>query len=195
MDENKLKIKVILGSIREGRVGEKIAKNLMTELDKRDDADYELVDLKDYPMPLFDEATPPSVKEEDYNGVVGKWQKKIAEGDGYIFVTAEYNRTIPSALKNAIDYLYKEWNKKTMAVVSYGNAAGGTRAAEQLRSAAIEMQMAPIRAGIHISYFWEKFNEDGTLNESHFAAQVNDMSEQLVWWTNTLKDARMHDSK
>src|SRR3954465_5545547 len=109
MNNDKLKIKVILGSIREGRVGEKVAKNLMTELSKRDDADYELVDLKDYPMPLFEEGTPPSVREEAYDGVIGKWQKKIAEGDGYIFVTPEYNRTIPSGLKNAIDYLYREW--------------------------------------------------------------------------------------
>jgi NAD(P)H-dependent FMN reductase len=186
----KPKILVILGSVREGRVGEKVAKNLMTELKKRDDAVYELVDLKDYPMPLFDEAVPPSMQDKPHEGIVGKWQKKIAEGDGYIFVTAEYNRGIPSALKNAIDYIYPEWNKKAMAVVSYGNAAGGTRAAEQLRTVAIELQMAPIRVGIHISYFWEKFNEDGLLNESHFVGQVNDMSEQLVWWTNALKNAR-----
>ncbi len=186
----KPKILVILGSIREGRVGEKVANNLMEELAKRDDAEYELVDLLDYPMPLFAEAVPPSMKEEKYDGVIGDWQKKIASGDGYIFVTAEYNRGVPSALKNAIDYIYAEWNKKPMAVVSYGNAAGGTRAAEQLRTAAVEMQMAPIRIGIHISYFWEKFDEQGKLTEEHFSQQVQDLAEQLMWWTKALKSAR-----
>jgi len=97
------KILVILGSIREGRNGEKVADNLMEVLNKRDDADYELVDLKDYPMALFDDATPPSNRTEAYEGVAGKWQKKIAEGDGYIFITAEYNRSVPAALKTACE--------------------------------------------------------------------------------------------
>lgn len=188
---NTLKIKVILGSIREGRLGEKVAKNLMEVLEKRDDAEYELLDLKDYPMALFDDATPPSMRTEPYaDPILAKWQEKIAEGDGFIFVTAEYNRSIPSSLKNSIDYLYNEWNKKAMAVVSYGNAAGGTRAAEHLRTMAIELQMAPIRVGVHIPFIWEKFDQEGKILDSHFPNTVNDLSSQLIWWADALKKAR-----
>ncbi len=186
----KNKILVILGSTREGRNGEKVAKNVMAELEKRDDADYELVDLKDYSLPLFEDATPPSVRIDAYEGTAGKWQKKIAEGDGYIFVTAEYNHSVPAALKNAIDYLFAEWQRKPMAVVSYGSIAGGSRAAEHLRMIAIELQMAPIRLGVHIPNVWAKFDEEGRISESHFEDNVNAQSEQLGWWTNALKNAR-----
>lgn len=187
---NKNKILVILGSIREGRNGEKVAKNLMEVLSKRTDADYELVDLKDYPLTLFDDVTPPSVRTEAYEGVAGKWQKKIAEGDGYIFITAEYNRSVPAALKNGIDYLSHEWNNKPMAVVSYGNIAGGSRAAEHLRQIAIELQMAPIKIGVHIPLVWAKFDEEGRILEPYFEDNVNDQAMQLAWWTDALKQAR-----
>ena len=188
---NKLKIKVILGSIREGRNGEKVAKNVMDVLSKRDDAEYELLDLLDYPMPLFNDAVSPSMRTEPYSDKhVALWQSKIAEADGYIFITAEYNRGVPSVLKNAIDYLYPEWNKKAMAVISYGNAAGGSRAAEQLRTYAIELQMAPIRVGVHIPFIWEKFDSEGKLTDAHFEKSVSDQADQLIWWSQALKSAR-----
>lgn len=181
-----------MGSIRENRLGEKVANNVMEVLEKRDDADYELVDLKDFPLPLYDQPVPTSAMQEPYiDPVMAKWQKTIEDADGYIFITAEYNRSIPSALKNAIDYVYYEWNKKPMAVVSYGNAAGGSRAAEHLRSMAIELQMAPVRIGVHIPFVWEKFDESGKLVDfDRYANTINDMSDQLNWWTKALKTAR-----
>ena len=187
----KPKIKVILGSIREGRLGDRVAWNAMEVLSGREDAEFELLDLVDFPMPLFDLATPPSMMDMPYeNEVLAKWQQKIEEADGYIFITAEYNRGIPSSLKNAIDYLYKEWVRKPMAVISYGNIAGGTRAAEQLRTMSIELQMAPIRYGVHIPYIWEKFDDHGVITDTHFGPALKEQAEQLMWWTRALKAER-----
>lgn len=188
---NKLKIKVILGSIREGRLGEKVARNAMDILSESNEAQFELLDLKEYPMPLFNlPMSPAQIKEPYTDPILAKWQEKIGEADGYIFITAEYNRGIPSSLKNAIDYLYNEWNRKPMAVISYGNIAGGTRAAEQLRTMSIELQMAPIRYGVHIPFIWEKIDEHGKVTDSHFISALNEQAEQLIWWTRALKTER-----
>src|SRR5690349_10784664 len=120
------KIAIILSSTRQTRFGEKPAQWIYDIAAKRSDLDFELVDLRDYPMPFFDEvasnAWAPSTNE-----VAQRWQKKIAEFDGYIFVTAEYNRSITGVLKNALDYAYPEWNRKPAAYVGYG-AVGAARA-------------------------------------------------------------------
>ena len=126
------------------------------------------------------------------NEVAKRWQKKIAEFDGYIFVTAEYNRGVPAVLKNALDYAYPEWNKKPAAFVGYGSV-GAARAIEQLRLIAVELQMAPTRTGVHIQgadfmAVWKGAKQITEL--SYLQQNATDMLDQLVWWANALKAAR-----
>src|SRR5204863_325199 len=144
-----------VGSTRKERFGERPAKWIFEEAKKRAEAsdgaiDVELLDLRDYPLPFFDEpASPSSIKEPYTNPEVAKWTAKIADGDAFIVVTPEYNHGYPAVLKNAMDYVYKEWNKKVMGFVAYGSV-GGSRSVEQLRAVAIELQMAPLPKAIHI---------------------------------------------
>src|SRR5690606_35430527 len=117
------------------------------------------------------------------------WSKIVAPADGYIWVTPEYNNGYPAALKNAIDFLYQEWNRKAVAFVSYGNIAGGTRSVQQLKQVASELQMAAVKSAITIPLIWD-VAQDGKLDESKIHGQVDAMVEDLLWWTNALKDAR-----
>src|SRR5579859_7915590 len=140
-----VKIQVIIGSTRKGRFSEKPAHWIFDELKKRQDVDAELIDLRDWPLPFFDESISPSQNKGTYeNALAAKWAKKIEEADGFIIVTPEYNHGYSAVLKNALDYVYKEWNKKPVGFVSYGGISGGTRAVQQLRQVAIELQMVPI---------------------------------------------------
>src|SRR6218665_3636676 len=144
----KPKIAIIISSTRDVRFGEKPAKWIYETASQRDDMDFEIVDLRDFPLPFFNEkASNAWVPTE--NEVGQQWQKKVAEYDGYIFIVAEYNRSITAALKNALDFAYPEWNRKPAAAIGYGSV-GGARAVEHLRTIAIELQMAPTRAGVHI---------------------------------------------
>ena len=144
----KPRIAVIIGSTRDTRFADKPAAWILDLAKKRADWDVELVDIRDFDLPLFNERSSnlwaPSA---DPHAVA--WQKKLASFDGFIFVTAEYNRSVPGSLKNALDQAYKEWVRKPAAVVAYGST-GGSRAAEHLRTIAIELQMVPVRSGVHI---------------------------------------------
>lgn len=148
-----MKIQVILGSTRQGRFGEKIAAWVMEHA-----PEAELLDLRDYPLPFFDEPISPSQMKEPYtNPSVVKWTNKIAEGDAYLVITPEYNHGYPAVLKNALDYVYKEWNGKKIGFVGYGTV-GAARSIEQLRQVVIELQMVPVKAAVHIVKFWELAN-------------------------------------
>lgn len=150
-----MKIQVILGSTRVGRVSEKVGTWVMEQAKNIPDVEFELLDLKDYPLPFFEEPISPSSAKEPYtNLAVIKWTQKIAEGGAYLVITPEYNHGYPAVLKNALDYVYKEWNGKKIGFVGYG-VVGAARAVEQLRQVAIELQMIPIKAAVHISKFWE----------------------------------------
>src|SRR5712692_1293164 len=139
----KPKIAIIISTTRAARFGEKAAKWIHAIAAARTDMSVELIDLRDYPMPFFDEpATNAWVPSK--NPVAQRWQKKVAEFDGYIFVTAEYNHGVPAVLKNALDYAYPEWNKKAAGFVGYGSV-GGSRAVEHLRLIAAVLQMETIR--------------------------------------------------
>jgi NAD(P)H-dependent FMN reductase len=158
---------------------------------QRDDIETEIVDLRDFPMPFFDEVAS-NAWAPTQNPVGQRWQKKIAEFDGYIFVTAEYNHGIPASLKNALDYAYPEWNKKAAAFVGYG-AVGGARAIEHLRLVAAELQLATVRSGVYIqgADFMAVWKEGKDLKDiGYLQAGVKDMLDQLVWWTKALKTAR-----
>src|SRR4030081_1539992 len=144
----KPKIAVIISTTRATRFSEKPARWIYDIARARTDMSVELIDLREYPIPFFDELAS-NAWVPSKNEVAQRWQKKVAEFDGYIFVTAEYNRGVPAVLKNALDYAYPEWNKKPAAFVGYGSV-GAARAIEQLRLIAVELQMAPTRTGVHI---------------------------------------------
>jgi len=149
--QNKLSIKIIAGSTREGRFSDKAANWIAGELKKRDGVVAEVLDLRDYPMPFFDSPMTPSSKKEPYsNKEVARFTKKIAEGDAFIFVTPEYNHSIPAVLKNAIDWVYQEWGDKPAAFISYGTV-GGARAVEHLRQIVVELHMASVRDAVHFA--------------------------------------------
>ncbi len=188
------KIQIILGSIRPGRNGEKVANWLMKNLPQADGFEYELIDLKDWNLPLELEPIPPS--QNKYSGEETKrWAAKIAEGDSYIWITPEYNHSTSAALKNAIDHIYKEWNKKPVALVAYGSLGGG-RAVEHLRGIAAELQMVSIRRAVHIMNPWATFDTKGNLqDEETYKTQLSEMMDQLVWWTRATKAARDQEAK
>lgn len=187
----KIKIAIIISTTRETRFGDKPAQWIHDIASQRDDLTTEIIDLRDFPMPFFDEVAS-NAWVPSKNEVAQRWQKKVAEFDGYIFVTAEYNRGSPAVLKNALDYAYPEWNRKVAAFVGYGGV-GAARAIEQLRLVAIELQMAPIRTGVHIqgADFMATWKEGKNLKElPHLQQNATEMLDQLVWWTEALKDAR-----
>jgi NAD(P)H-dependent FMN reductase len=137
-----------------------------------DSAEVELVDLKDYTMPLFADAVEPNDRKGLHeNHVVQKWLEKLAEADGFIIITPEYNHSIPSALKNALDYPYKEWNNKPVGYVSYGGLAGGSRAVEHLRQIAAQLQMFDVRAQVSIPNIGSAFDDTGTLSHGESQAK------------------------
>ena len=147
---SELRIGIILGSTRPGRNGEQVAKWVLEQAQQREGVQYELVDLLDYNLPHLDEAV--SASQGKYaNEHTKVWAAKIASLDGFVFVTPEYNHSTSGALKNAIDYLYAEWNNKAAGFVSYG-VNGGTRAVEHLRLIAAELQIADVRAQLALSF-------------------------------------------
>ena len=149
MDTQSVNIKIIIGSTRQVRFSEKPAKWIQDEISKTDEVKSEVLDLKDYPMPFFNEAMGPAMSPEPYaDENVQKWTAKIAEADGFIIISPEYNHGYTAVLKNALDYVYKEWNRKPVGFVSYGGLSGA-RSVEQLRQVVVELQMAPIRSAIH----------------------------------------------
>jgi NAD(P)H-dependent FMN reductase len=145
-------------------------------------------------MPFFDEVAS-NAWVPSQNPVAQLWQQKVAEFDGYIFVTAEYNHSIPAVLKNALDYASPEWNKKAAGFVGYG-AVGGSRAVEHLRLIAAELQLATIRTGVYIqgADFMAVWKEGKDVKDiPHLQPNVKEMLDQLVWWTRALKAARDRD--
>ncbi|RUT35160.1 NADPH-dependent oxidoreductase [Arsenicitalea aurantiaca] len=191
---SKLKIAVILGSTRDARFGEKPAQWIFDLASKREDLDVELLDLRDFDLPFFNEVASNAWAPSTDPKVIA-WQKKVAEFDGYIFVTAEYNRSITAALKNALDQAYVEWNRKAAAYVGYGSV-GGARAIEHLRNISVELQMVPVRSGVHIggSEFFTVWgggkNEPMSAIEGAIGPSANDLLDQLTWWTRATKTAR-----
>lgn len=186
-------IKIILGSTRQSRFGEHPAHWIYELAKKQEGIQAELLDLRDYPMPFFEDSVSPSYRQgEPANATVAVWAKKIGEADAFIVVTPEYNHGYPGVLKNAFDHLYKEWNNKAIGFVSYGNV-GGARSVEQLRLVSIELQMAPIRTAVHIPSPWNLQDQTGKLKEGAlepFEGAAQTLLNQLIWWAQALKTAR-----
>jgi NAD(P)H-dependent FMN reductase len=182
------RIGIILGSTRPNRNGEQVARWVLETASQRGDAEYELVDLRDYPLPHLDEPLPPSLGQ--YQGEHTKqWAEKIASFDGFVIVTPEYNHSTSGVLKNAIDYLYAEWNNKAVGFVSYG-AVGGARAVEHLRLVAGELQMADVRQQVALSLITEFENYSVFTPGSHTVPALNTLLDQVVAWSTALAPLR-----
>jgi NAD(P)H-dependent FMN reductase len=192
---SKLKIGVIISTTRPTRFGHIPAQWIADKANERPEIAAEIVDLRDYDLPFFDEAAS-TAWAPSQNANAQKWQKKIAELDGYIFVTAEYNRAISGALKNALDQAYVEWTKKAFGAVGYGSV-GAARAIENLRTIGVELQMASTRSAVHIAgadfvSVHPGFGGTKSLNdlEGSIGNSTKDMLDQLIWWGNATKAAR-----
>lgn len=191
----KPKIAIIISSTRDTRFADKPAQWLLEQSAAyADQADFELVDLRDFDLPFFNEAASNAwMPSSDPKAVA--WQQKVGEFDGYIFVVAEYNRSITGALKNALDQAYVEWVRKPAAYLGYGSM-GAARAIEHLRLINVELQMVPVRQGVHIggSDFFTVWgggaNEPISAIEGAIGPSTKDMFENLLWWTNTTRTAR-----
>jgi NAD(P)H-dependent FMN reductase len=182
------KVGIIIGSTRPGRHGEAVAKWVYEIARKRKDAEFELVDLKDHPLPLLDEPIPASAGQYA-QGHTRTWAAKIASLDAFVFVTPEYNHSTSGVLKNAIDYLYAEWNNKAAGFVSYGSA-GGVRAVEHLRLVMAEVQVATVRAQAAL-YLATDFENYRTFRPDPAREQaVLTMLDQLIAWGNALRSLR-----
>lgn len=183
-----LNIGVIISSTRPGRNSLQVAEWFKQSVGESSDLEFNYIDLAEVNLPFFNEPVSPSYQKETPE-VARQWAQTISGLDGFVVITAEYNHGPTAVLKNALDYLYKEWNRKPIAFVGYGSA-GGTRAVEQLRTVAIELQMAPIRHQVVLNIF-EYFNEDGSLTiPDQQKDSLDTMLNDLAWWTKALKEAR-----
>ena len=185
------RIGIVLSTTRPGRFGDTPAAWLLDLARRRGDAQYELVDLRDHPLPFFEEARSPimgPIERED----VRRWARVVGGLDGFIFVTAEYNHGLPAVLKNALDYVYTEFNRKPATFVGYGGV-GGARAVEHLRGVLGELQVATLKHAVHIGLaemMGVMKGETRLTDYPHLADAAHRMLDDLVWWTAALGAAR-----
>lgn len=183
-----MRIGIILGSTRPSRNGEAVARWTYEKAIQRRDAAFELIDLADYRLPLLDEPIPPSMGQYKQPHTK-RWAEKIASLDAFVFVTPEYNHGTSGALKNALDYLYAEWNNKAAGFVSYGSA-GGARAVEQLRLVMGELQIADVRAQVMFSLYSDFENYHVFKPAAHHESTLETMLDQVISWGGALKSLR-----
>jgi NAD(P)H-dependent FMN reductase len=178
---NQVKIGIIIGSTREGRVSPQVAKWVKENADKRNDALYDIIDVKTYQLPLLGESN-------DLTGVT-QWNETLNSYDGFVFVTGEYNHSIPGSLKNALDSAKEPWNNKAAGIVSYGSV-GGARAAEHLRGILGELQIADVRTHVALSMFTDFENWSVFKPQDLHLTNLNQMLDQLNSWSKALKTVR-----
>jgi NAD(P)H-dependent FMN reductase len=183
-----LKIAIIVGSTRPGRKAPDVAAWVHGLARERGDADYAVVDIADFDLPLLDESVPPSQGKYSKDHTKA-WAAQIAGYDGFVFVTPEYNHATSGALKNALDFLYREWNNKAAGFVGYGSV-GGTRAVEQLRLIAAELQMATVRTQVALSLFTDFENLSTFRPGDQHEMALTTMLDQLVSWSQAMKSLR-----
>lgn len=180
MTDSKLKIGIILGSTREGRVSPQVGEWVKSIADKRADADYEIVDIADFKLPFLGEGDSPGI---------GAWNEKLASLDGFVFIVQEYNHSITGALKNALDLAREAWNNKAAGIVSYGST-GGARAAEHLRGIMGELMIADVRVHPTLSLFTDFENGSVFKPQDLHLTNVNAMLDQVLAWSGALKTLR-----
>lgn len=181
----KPRIGIIVGSTRPGRLAESVARWVLALAAERDDAEFDLVDLADHGLPVWDEEQPPATRVYTQPHTL-EWSRRIAALDGYVFVTPEYNHSIPGVLKNAIDYLHQEWNNKAAGFVSYG-FAGGVRSVEHLRGVMGELAVADVRAQVTLSLSTDFVDYTVPAPAAHQEGQLATMLDQVVTWSAALK--------
>jgi NAD(P)H-dependent FMN reductase len=185
-----LNIKIIIGSTRDGRFGEKPAQWMLGELKKKENINSEIIDLRDYPLPFYNEKIVPIMNNGMYeNEIASKLAKKISEADAIIIATPEYNHGYPAVLKNAMDYIYNEWNKKPVGFIGWGGIAG-SHSIDQLREVCIGLQMAPIRDLVYIPNFSSLIDENDNLKTESLQKGADNFIAELIWWAKTLKAGR-----
>lgn len=183
-----IRIATILGSTRPGRIGEAVARWAHDIASRRGDATYELVDIAEFNLPLLDEPAPPSRGQYSHEHT-RRWSEKIASFDGFVFVTPEYNHGTSGALKNAIDFLYQEWNHKAAGFIGYGSA-GGTRAVEHLRLIMGELMVADVRPQVMLSLFSDFQDFSRFKPDPRHEASVNALLDAVLAWAGALKSLR-----
>lgn len=186
--QDALKVGIIIGSTRPGRKAEAVARWVHGIAAKRSDAQFELVDIQAFNLPLLDEPMPPMMGQ--YTKPHTKaWAAKIASLDAFVFIAPEYNHGIPAALKNAIDYLFAEWNNKAAGFVSYGSS-GGARSVEHLRLAMGELKVADVRAQVLLSLFSDFVNFAEFKPDPRHENSVNNLLDEVIAWGRALKPLR-----
>ena len=183
-------IQVILGSTRQGRFGDKVAQWFMQQAQNHDLITAELVDLADWPLPFFSSPAPPMMAESQDPQVLA-WGSKLAEADGYVLVTPEYNHGYPAVLKNALDLVFRPWNGKPVGFVGYGGPAGGIRAVEQLRQVVVELEMIPMRQQVSIPNVYMAFDEAGSLTDLRHERTARAVLDELERKAASLKASRV----
>ena len=183
-----IKVAIIVGSTRPGRKALAVAEWVLEIAKKRSDATYEVLDIQDFDLPLLDEPVPPSLGKYSKEHTK-RWAAAVAPFDAFVFVTPEYNHAPSGALKNAIDFLYAEWNNKAAGFVSYGSA-GGARAVEALRLVMGELQVADVRAQVMLSLFTDFESFTTFKPHAHHEKNVAVMLDQVVAWGKALKTVR-----
>lgn len=191
----KPKIAIIVGSTRQTRFADIPTAWIKAQAEARGDMDVEVVDLRDFPMPLFNEVAS-NAWAPTQDEIAVKWQKKLAEFDGYIFIVAEYNRSVTGALKNALDQAYVEWARKPFGAVAYGSM-GGTSALAHLRMIGVELQMVPVRNAVHIGggdFFKVHPGFGGSGNLGDIAGAIEPsakaMLDDVLWWAKATMAAK-----
>jgi NAD(P)H-dependent FMN reductase len=182
------KIAIITGSTRPGRNNQAVAEWIHDIAARRQDAEFELVEIAEFGLPLLDESIPPSMSQYS-NDHTKAWAAKVATFDGFVFVTPEYNHSTSGALKNAIDFLHVEWNNKAAGFVGYGSV-GGARAIEHLRGILAELQVATVRNTVMLSLFTDFENFSDFKPAPFQEGSVNPMLDQVIAWSNALKPLR-----
>jgi len=181
-------LQIIVGSTRQGRRSRPVADWAYQFAAARTDLSVEMIDLKDWNLPMFDLPKPPALGNYE-DSLQQRWAAKIAEGDAYLFVSPEYNHGYTAVLKNALDYLFAEWARKPASFISYGGAHGA-RGIEQLRLVLIELRVAPLRDALHIVNIVQKFSDGRFEGDERDVRQLNHILDDIVWWGEALKAAR-----
>lgn len=183
-------IGIIAGSTRPGRFGIQPATWMHEVAQRQGGANFELVDLQEVGLPLLDEANPPAMHQYEHEHT-RRWADRVENFDGFIFVTAEYNHSLPGALKNAIDFVYREWNYKPASIVSYGSAAGGARAAEHLRGVLGEVRIYDLREQLLLSNYWNRLDDDGAYRFSEDEEELaQTIIKDTVFWAEKMTPIR-----
>jgi NAD(P)H-dependent FMN reductase len=185
------KLAIIIGSTREGRFADRPAQWIREQVDARGTAAAEILDLRDYPLRFFDEPRSPMWNPPGDEAAV-RWGKKLEAFDGFIFVTPEYNHSIPGVLKNALDCAYSQFVRKPAGFVGYGGV-GAARAVEQLRLIAVELQIAPLRSAVHVGMteFVGMLQQGKDFADyPHLEKSAVAMIDDLVWWATALRSAK-----